>query len=134
MLSIQKGCGESLPAYESRFWEKYLDVFSKVHVLGENIEGYLDNGTTSLITNSNVQVDIIPGNTNPKDFVNDRIIKEILEKEILEAEAILIKPSNRKGMMAIRIAEKYKKSYMVELTGDLNLTLRMHRKVLKRMY
>lgn len=130
MLSIQKECrGKNLPAYGNKFWEKYLDVFSKVHVLGENIKGYLDNGTTSLITNPNVQVDIIPGNTNPKDFVNDRIIKEILE-----AEAILIKPSNRKGMMAIRIAEKYKKPYMVELTGDLNLTLRMHRNILKRMY
>lgn len=43
--------------------------------MGEDIKGYLDNGTTSLITNPNVQVDIIPGNTNPKDFVNDRIIK-----------------------------------------------------------
>ena len=70
---------ESLPACGNKFWEKYLDVFSKVHVLGEDIKGYLDNGTTSLITNPNVQVDIIPGNTNPKDFVNDRIIKEILE-------------------------------------------------------
>lgn len=102
--------------------------------MGEDIKGYLDNGTTSLITNPNVQVDIILENTNPKDFVNDRIIKEIFEKEVLEAEAILIKPSNRKGMMAIRIAEKYKKPYMVELTGDLNLTLRMHRNVLERMY
>jgi len=124
----------ALPAYNDKFWEKYLDVFDSVHVLGEQVKGYLDNGTMAPIRNQKVSIEIIPGNTNPKDFINDKKIKEKLKREIEKADAILIKPSNRKGMMAIRLAEKYGKPYMVELTGDLKLSLRVHRNFLKRMY
>lgn len=47
---------ESLPAYGNKFLGKYLDVFSKVHVLGENIKGYLDNGTTSGYMNQGITI------------------------------------------------------------------------------
>ncbi len=128
------GITYALPAYGDKFWEKYLDVFDSIHVLGERVKGYLNNGTLAPISNSKVSVDIILGNTNPKDFINDRVIKKKLKMEIEKAEAILIKPSSRKGMMAIKIAKKLKKPYMVELTGDLRLTLSIHRNPLKRLY
>ena len=133
-FSQSEGKTRALPAYGDKFWEKYLDVFNSVHVLGEQVKGYLDNGTLTEITNPNVSVDILPRNTNPKDFKNDRIIERKLRNEIKKAEAILIKPSSRKGMMAVRLAEEYGKPYMVELTGDLNLSLRVHRNILKRVY
>lgn len=133
-FSNEEGKIKALPAYGDQFWKKYLDVFDSVHVLGERVKDYLNNGMLTTLTNPLVTIDIIPGNTNPKDFIHDQEIKKILEVNIKNAEAVIIKPSSRKGMMAIRLAEKYHKPYMVELTGDLNLTLMMHPNLLKRMY
>ena len=124
----------ALPAYGNHFWQKYLDVFERVDVLAEEVKGYLDNGTLSEITDERISVDILPRNTAPKEFVNDRRIKAELERRIQTADAILIKPAARKGIMAIKLAEKYGKPYMIEMTGDLKLTLKNNPNLLKRMY
>lgn len=124
----------SLPAYGDNYWNKYLDVFDGVDVLGQEVKSYLDNGTMAELKNPNVSLEIIPGITNPKDFKNDAEVHKILTEKIKKAEAILIKPSSRKGIMAIKIAKEFNKPYMVELTGDLNLTLKQNRNLLKRLY
>ena len=111
----------ALPAYGNHFWEKYLGVFDRVNVLAEEVKGYLDNGTLSEITDNRVFVDILPRNTAPKEFINDRVIKAELEKRIRVADAILIKPASRKGIMAIKIAEEYNKPYMIEINKLKNL-------------
>ena len=124
----------SLPAFGNNFWLKYLNVFERLNVLGVEMKNYLNNGALSKITDDRINVDIIPNNIHPKDFKNDSSIKRILEVEIPKAEAILIKPSSRKGIMAIQIAEKLNKPYMIELTGDLKLTLSTNTSWLKRLY
>lgn len=124
----------ALPAYGNAFWQKYLGVFTSVKVLGENVKKYLDNGTMTLLDDPRVEVDIIPSNTHPKDFINDFKIKNILLKRIKAAQAVLIKPSSRKGMMAIEICKKLDKPYMIEVTGDIELTLKNHKNILKRLY
>lgn len=124
----------SLPAYGDNFWLKYLNVFDRIRVLGIETKDYLKDGAKSQIMDSRIEVDIIPSNIHPRDFKNDKEIKQILYKEIEKAEAILIKPSARKGIMAIKIAERLKKPYMIELTGDLKLTLSTNPSLLKRLY
>lgn len=124
----------SLPAYGDNFWLKYLNVFDSIKILGIETKDYLKDGAKSQIMDCRIEVDIIPSNIHPRDFKNDKVIKEILYKEIEKAEAILIKPSARKGIMAIKIAESLNKPYMVELTGDLKLTLSTNPSLLKRLY
>ena len=130
----QDGKTFALPAFGAGFWEKYLDVFDRLEILAEDVKKYLDNGTLSEIVDERISVEILPRNTAPSEFVNDRAVKARLEERIKQADAILIKPSSRKGIMAIELAEKYHKPYMIELTGDLSLTLRNHPNILKRMY
>ena len=130
----ENGKNYSLPAYGDNFWNKYLDVFDGVDILGEKVKSYLNIGTMTELKNQKITLKIIPGITNPKDFKNDKEVYKILSEEIRKAEAILIKPSSRKGIMAIKIAEKYDKPYMVELTGDLKLTLSQNSNILKILY
>lgn len=130
----ENGKNYSLPAYGDNFWNKYLDVFDGVDILGEKVKSYLSTETMAELKNPEVSLKIIPGITNPKDFKNDKEVHKILTEEIKKASAILIKPSSRKGIMAIKIAEQYRKPYMVELTGDLKLTLRQNPNILKRLY
>lgn len=124
----------ALAAYGNNFWTKYLDVFENIRVLGENTKAYLSTDDMVKLTDERITVEIIPANTHPKDFKNDFKIRKILKREISETSAILIKPSSRKGMMAIKIAEKLNKPYMIELTGDIRLSLGTKNDILKRMY
>ena len=122
------------PAFGNQFWLKYLDVFDSIRVLGVEIKKYLDNGALSKITDARIDIEIIPNNTHPKEFINDFKIKRVLRDEIKKADAIIIKPALRKGMMAIKIAEAFNKPYMIDMTGDIHLTLSTNPSILKRMY
>lgn len=123
-----------LPSCADSFFEKYLDTFDSVRVLGEEVKGYLDKSALVEIKNEDIQVDILPANTRPKDFIHDRAVKKRLISEIEAADAILIKPASRRGMMAIRIVEKLKKPYMIEMTGDIHNALLQSPSRAKRLY
>lgn len=124
----------ALPSCSDSFFGKYLSVFSRVHVLGEHVKGYLDKGKLVKMTDSRISVDVLPRNAKPQDFKNDGYIRNILTENIRQADAVLIKPSSRKGMMAIKIAEKLGRPYMIEMTGDIHNALKQHPNFLKRLY
>ena len=130
----ENGTTYGLPANSVPFFEKYLDVFKSVKVLGEELSSHLDKNSLAPMLDSRIDVRIIPSNTHHSDFSNDVKIKKILIEEISQDEAIIIKPSTRKGMMAIRIAKKLAKPYMIEMTGDIHNALKQHPNLLKRLY
>ena len=123
-----------LPSCSDKFFEKYLTVFDSVKVLGEKTKKYLNVSDLVEIKNDKIRVEILPSNTNPKDFKNDKDLSKILYSEISKADAILIKPASRRGMMAIRIAKKLNKPYMIEMTGDIHNALLQNPSKLKQMY
>lgn len=124
----------SLPAFGDEFWKKYLEVFDEVHIIGEPLKGYLNKGKLTKITLDNIHIDLLPSNNSPQDWKNDKLIRRTLMCEIKDAEALIIKPASRKGVMAIKIANRYKKPYMIEITGDLYTALKHHSNPLKRLY
>lgn len=123
-----------LPANADPFFQKYLDVFDSVRVLGDNMSSYLDAKELSEMNDERITIRLLPSNTHPKDFFNDRKIKKILKEEIAQSEAIIIKPATRKGMMAIKIAKELGKAYMIEMTGDIHNALNQHPSKIKRLY
>ena len=123
-----------LPSCSDKFFEKYLTVFDSVKVLGEKTKKYLNVSDLVEIKNDKISVEILPSNTKPKDFKNDKDLSKFLYSEISKADAILIKPASRRGMMAIRIAKKLNKPYMIEMTGDIHNALLQNPSKLKQMY
>lgn len=134
MFHKEEGETWGLPSCSDSFFGKYLDVFDSVRVIGEEIKGYLNKSALVKMKNTDIEVCILPKNTRPQDFTNDRFVRKRLEEEIAKAEAILIKPSSRRGMMAIKIAEKLNKPYMIEMTGDIYNALVQSLSWVKRMY
>ncbi|WP_302062655.1 glycosyltransferase [uncultured Muribaculum sp.] len=130
----ENGNTYGLPANADSFFGKYLDVFDSVRVLGDKMSSYLDVKGLSQMIDSHISVELIPSNTHPSDFKNDKRIRQILHDEISKAEAVLIKPSTRKGMMAIKIAKELGKPYMIEMTGDIHNALRQNSNFMKRLY
>lgn len=123
-----------LPSSSDSFFSKYLDVFDSVKILGGEVRKYLDNSRLVEITNEKISVEILPRNTFLKEFKNDKIVKKALFEHIKSAEAILIKPLSRRGMMAIKIAEQLKKPYMIEMTGDIHNALKQNSSFLRKAY
>ena len=124
----------ALPSCSDFYFQKYLDVFENIKVLGAPLKSYLDPKSLVQIRDDRISVEILPPNTNPREFINDKKIRISLEKEIRAADAILVRPLSRRGLMAIKIAEKMNKPYMIEMTGDIHNALRQHPNLLKRMY
>lgn len=123
-----------LPSSANDFFEKYCLTFDSVRILGEALKNDLTYDNLVLMDDSKFSIRILPRNRSPRDMKNDSAIKKALHEEISKAEAIIIKPLARKGLMAIKIAKKLKKPYMIEVTGDIHNALRQNPSFLKRMY
>ncbi len=134
MFAEHDGQTYGLPANAGPFFEKYLDVFDEVRVIGDSLKAFLDQSALVPITDKRISVRILPPNTTPKDFKNDKGIKKILVEEITKVEAILIKPSTRKGMMAEKIARELGKPFMIEMTGDIHNALLQQGSLVRSMY
>lgn len=119
-------------SYPDFFWQKYLDVFDSIKVLGIEVRN-LEITKTVKLNDRRISVEILKENNKPWEFYNDCSIKKQIEKNIKKADAILIKPS-RKGFIAIKIAEKHHKKYMIEMTGDIESSLSTHNNFLRRIY
>lgn len=124
----------AFPSCSDAFFAKYLTVFDSVRVLGEKMRGFIEKSALVKMESEQITVRVLLANTHPRDFINDRALKKALTEEIKKADAILIKPPSRRGIMAIKLAEKYHKPYMIELTGDIHNALLQSPSRLKRMY
>lgn len=120
----------AMPAYGNSFWQKYREEFEDVTILGEPSETKKD----LVRIDDKIHLFIIPANARPQDFKNDKKVKKALEEHVKAAEAVLIQPTSRKGMMAIKCCEKYKVPYLIEITGDIYTILRNSESCLKRLY
>lgn len=134
LFSEHEGKSYGLPANAGPFFEKYLDVFDEVRVLGDPLKTFLDLSALVPIEDKRIKVRILPSNTTPIDLANDHAIKQILMEEISQAQAILIKPSSRKGMMAEKIAKRLNKPFMIEMTGDIHNALRQQGSLVRSLY
>lgn len=123
-----------LPSCADHFFQKYLDVFDTVRVLGDPVRSFLETSALVEMTDSRISVLITKSNKSPLEFRNDKDIRKMLREEISKAQSVLIKPATRKGMMAIQICKEFNVPYMIEMTGDIHNALRQHPSLLKRLY
>lgn len=113
----------ALPSCTDSFFQKYLDVFDSVTVIGVPLKGYLDRSRLVKMQDPRITVHTLPSNINPLNFRYDSKIKATLKQYMQETHAVLIKPASRRGIMAIKLAEQLHKPYMIEMTGDIHNAL-----------
>ena len=119
------------PAYGDKYWKKYTKEFEEITILGEPANS--KNGMVKIC--DSLKLEIIPPNSRPIDILKyDRVVKKALDYYISHAEAILIQPTSRKGMIAIKIANKYNKPFAIEITGDICLNLLTGESLIKKIY
>lgn len=124
----------SLPSSADAFFEKYLGVFDNVRVLGVPVSPFLDRSKLVEITNPRITIRIIKSNARPKEIINDIEVYKSLKEEILKADALIVNPTSRKGALSIKLAKKYNKPYLIEMTGDGPHALSQTDNVIKKLY
>lgn len=131
---IKGGVPYTIAAYGNRFWDQYSDVFEEIDVLGEFFHDGFDESQIQPITRTDVHVKLLPAMSRPADFFNKYKVKPELEKEIAKCDCILIKVISRKANLAIKLAKKYNKPYMIGMTGDVAGVLRSSKSLIRRVY
>lgn len=124
----------TIAAYGNDFWNQYSDVFDEIDVVGEAFKDGVDETQLQPITRKDVHVRIVPAMQRPVEFFNNSKVKKELEPIIRDSDCILIKAICRKANLAIKLAKKYNKPYMIGITGDLYRTLHTSKSLLRRMY
>ena len=130
---IKNGIPYTIPAYGNAFWDQFLESFDSVNVLGEPLRDS-KNTLTVPISNKKIKVTIISANARPFDMVHDIEVKRHLEFAIKSSECVMIKIASRKANMAINIAKKYHKPYLIGVTGDLYRDLITSKSLMRRLY
>lgn len=131
-FKIVDGVPYTVPAYGDAFWDQFTESFDSIDVLAEPLRDA--NVLVKPISRKDINVKIIPANARPLDIFNDRAVKKELTQAISNCECLMIKIASRKAIMAIEIAKKYRKPYMIGCTGDLYRDLLTSESLLRRLY
>ena len=113
----------ALPAYGYSYWEKYLERFDSLLIIGEPVKSYLINGSLVELQDNRISVVIVDPIERPKDIFKTKSVRNELEKIIKNSDCIMVKPSCRRGIISIKLCQKYNIPFFVELTGDVDKTL-----------
>lgn len=132
-FTIKDGSPYTIPAYGDGFWDQFTESFEKVDVIAEPLRD-AEHTLIVPITRKDINVAIIPANARPFDIRNDADVKRRLETAIKRCECVMIKIASRKANMAIKLAKKYGKPYMIGVTGDLYRDLITSKSILRRLY
>ena len=124
----------TIAAYGNRFWDQYSDVFEEIDVLGEFFHDSFDESQIQPITRKDVHVKLLPAMSRPSDYFNIIKVKPKLEEEIKKSDCILIKVISRKANLAIKLAKKHNKPYMIGMTGDVAGVLKSSKSIIRRIY
>lgn len=133
-FKIVNGKVYALPAYGDAFWQKYLDIFDTILVIGEYVKPYLDNGTMIEIIDYRINVELVESIESPSEYLRTWKVHAKLNSIISHADIALIKPASRKGMYSIKQCKKYNIPYMIEMTGDIRCSLANRKEAIYKIY
>ncbi len=131
---IKDGTPYTIPAYSDKFWDQYSDVFDGIDILGEPFKDGIDETQLQPLTRKDVSVRLAAPMARPSEFFNKNEARKVIESAIKDSECVLIKIISRKANLAIKLAKKYNKPYMIGVTGDLYRTLMTSKSLIRRVY
>src|SRR5690606_19486792 len=101
-------------------WQRYVDVFSTVHVLGRrspaNVDG--DAGNLNRSSSANVTCTHVPSISGPtKALCNRTQAAHMARREVGKADAVVARLPRELGLVALDAAKEYDRPALVDLVG-----------------
>ena len=104
-------------ALPAQIWERYLNVFKNITVVGRGRKGG-DAGQLSFSSHPDVEFNLFYNVSGGIDYLRKRkAIKAHLEPLILEADAVILRLPSFFGVAAAEICAKYDIKYAAEVVG-----------------
>src|SRR5690625_3550079 len=104
-------------ALPAQIWERYLNVFRSITVVGRGRRGG-DASQLSLSSHPDVEFDLFYNVTGGIDYLRKRkAIKAHLEPLILESDAVILRLPSFFGVVAAEICAKHDIKYAAEVVG-----------------
>ncbi|MGI8351376.1 glycosyltransferase [Niallia circulans] len=105
----------------NKVWNRYLNVFDEIAVVSrmENIENSnLEIKNLNLSSNEKVSFYPIPNISSPKGLIfNKKLAEKLITKQIEKADGLIARLPSEIGNLAIKVAKKIKKPYLVEVVA-----------------
>lgn len=122
---------------DSNLWERYLKVFDNI-IVGSRVLTSTNKITLShlkLSSNESVEFLSLPNISNIKGKVfSSRLLDTYLLEGMNKTDALIIRLPSELGKRAARLAEKYKKPYLIELVGDAHDAYWYHGSLSGKLY
>lgn len=100
--------------------KRYSSVFNEIHVLSRQVKIKSDSLLQKKLSPSsddNTHFIKVPDYMSLKKFKNFKSAIKILDHQIKNCDGLIVRIPSQNGYNAIKIADKYKKKYIVELVG-----------------
>lgn len=115
----QKNIIYSAAAFPSEAWDRYLEHFLVIDVLGryQEVEGNIVSNYVKS-THKNVNFHFLKNRSSVKKlmqniFIEDKEIKNF----VLNSDAVIVRLPSENGLRALNLAIKYNKPYAIEVVG-----------------
>ncbi|MEQ8476362.1 glycosyltransferase [Fulvivirga sp.] len=117
-LKSDEGIIYSSGAFNSSSWERYLEHFDQLTVIGHNVDFDQDLRRYNVVSHPKVSFRFFKPIKSLKSFVinlfkNDKSLKELVKSH----DALIVRIYSEYAFQAIRIAKMLDKPYAVELVG-----------------
>ena len=108
-------------AFSQKVLDRYLEVFERITIVARRAEGNVDYTKMNPITSDKVAVVFIPDTRSSiKDYLNpvvNKKIKTIIQEQLKEDRAIVVRVPSMNGAIAAKCCENMKKPVLVEVVG-----------------
>lgn len=108
-----------LRGYDNAYWQRYLKHFDRISVIGRTVSlGKETQSGYSKFDNKDLKFVEVPEIHNAQGFIkNNKLSREIIESEIVDADYVIARLPGTYSVQAIKICQRLRKPYIVELVG-----------------
>ncbi|WP_272693604.1 glycosyltransferase [Providencia sp. PROV039] len=117
-------------------WNKYLNHFSSIHVIGR-FNGTDNNASTKYVLSSHdkVSFSFVKSISNPIALIkNYTTVYNAIYEHVKKADSIIVRLPSENGLLAAKIAIKLKKPLCIEVVGCAWGALTTHGSLLAKIY
>ena len=105
-------------AFQSSSWERYLEFFDRVTIVGQLASNTKDTTLLNPVNHRLVDFKFIQEIKTAKDFINSRLtLNSQLTDIISDHDAVIVRLYSEWGLQAIKIAQKLGKPVAIEVVG-----------------
>lgn len=97
--------------------ERYTSVFDKVQIVSRQAELKEYDDKLTIASTENVEFTSVPNFKSLRNFLKITEAKNIIEKEVISADAIIARLPSSIGNIAIEMAKKNNKPYLIEVVA-----------------